>query len=331
MFRNKPFIVAELGANHMGDYRRMVEMIDAAKAAGADAVKFQTYTPEEMTLPGIVIPSGPWAGVQYHNLYSAGSTPRIWHDTLFSHARGLGLTPFSTPFSPDAVDFLETLDCPIYKIASPELTYLPLIAAAARTGKPLIISTGMGNMSEILTAYRVAMDNGAASVTFLHCLSAYPADPVDFHLNTIRCLQSEGFDVGLSDHSLGYVADVVATALGVTVIEKHFTLCRADGGLDSKFSLEPQEFREMVWACRMAHASLGTAKLGVRPSEADSVQYRRSIWITKDVKKGEILTPANMAILRPNYGLPPEDWNNIISKPVNKDLKAGTPMRLDYV
>ena len=223
MFSNKPFIVAELSASHLGDYSRAFQLIDAAKFAGADAIKLQTYVPDEIAAD-VMIHKGPWAGRSYHDLYREGATPWEWHEALFTYAKGLGLVAFSTPFSESAVERLESINCPIYKIASPEITHLSLIAAAARTGKPLIISTGMASLDEINHAYDEAAKNGATEIVFTHCVSAYPAKSSDFNLCTLGALRRAGFRVGLSDHSLGPMAAVIATALGAEVIEKHLTL-----------------------------------------------------------------------------------------------------------
>lgn len=327
---NNPFIVAEIATSHHQSYGKAIELIEAAKEAGADAVKFQTYLPEEIAAD-VPIHSGPWAGRNYRDLYTEGSMPWTWHETLFGHARKIGLVPFSSPFSEAAVNRLETVYCPIYKIASPEITHLSLIAAAARTGKPLIISTGMATLQEILAARKVAKDNGCPRAIFLHCLSAYPAQPADFNLNTMLFMKRAGLEVGLSDHSIGYIPAVTAIALGAVVIEKHFCLDRKDGGPDAQHSLEPHEFEGLVWACRTAASTLGKALFGPRPCELDSVQYRRSIWLVKPMHAGQVISENDLAILRPNYGLPPEDWDKLIGRAVNRDLEAQTPMLQEYL
>jgi N-acetylneuraminate synthase len=326
----KPFIVAEIGASHNGSYSNAIRLIEAAHEAGADAVKFQTYLPEEIAVD-VPIVSGPWAGRSYHDLYSEAAMPWVWYETLFGHARKLGLVPFATPFSEAAVKRLETVYCPIFKIASSEITHLRLIAAAAKTGKPLIISTGMASLAEILAARKVAKDNGATQITFLHCIAAYPAQPEDFNLNNLVFMKHAGLNIGLSDHSPGWVTAVAAVAMGAMVIEKHLVLDRANGGPDAAFSLNPHEFESLVWACRTAYAALGGKPMfGVHPAEKDSEQYRRSIWVVKPMKAGQVITESDVAILRPNYGLPPAEWDKIIGIPVTQDIEAVTPLGLEH-
>jgi pseudaminic acid synthase len=326
MFTNKPFIVAELGAGHNGQIANAFYQIDAAKYAGADAVKFQTYTPDEIAADAI-IETGPWAGRSYRDLYREGKTPWLWHESLFQYAKGQGLVAFSSPFSEKAVELLEGIKCPMYKIASPEITHLPLIEAAARTGKPLIISTGMASFAEIRAAYEVATDSGAQSVTFLHCISAYPAKEADYNLCTLNDMRQCGFKVGLSDHSLSPLIPAMAVTLGATVIEKHLCLDRSKGGIDSAFSLEPDEFAKMVDQCRAAYAALGNEPLyGCRDSEQTSQQYRRSLWVVRAVKRGDLLTKSDIAILRPNYGIEPKHLANAIGKEAIVDIPANTPL-----
>lgn len=327
---NKPFIVAELGASHLNSFNYTCKLMEAAAAAGADAVKFQTYTPAEIAAD-VVIPDGPWKGQRYHDLYREGQMPACWYRTLFEMAYKLGLVPFSSPFSVRSVNLLEELNCPIYKIASPEIIHYPLIAAAAATGKPLIISTGMATKTEIMKAAKVAHDNGASNVTFLHCISAYPAEAEGFNMATFLRLKEWFPRVGLSDHSLTSTAAIIAAANGAAVIEKHFILNRADGGPDAKFSLEPDEFAAMVRDCRAAAKAMGKVVFGVRPGEQTSQQYRRSIWLVKPIKAGEVLTPDHLAILRPNYGLHPKYWDRIIGRTVECDLMPNTPMNWGYI
>ena len=329
-FHQKPFIVAELGASHLGSFNRMLETITAAAKAGADAVKFQTYTPDEISVD-VPIESGPWADRSYHDLYLEAMVPWEWHNALFNLARKLGLVPFSTPFSEAAVARLETIHCPMYKIASPEIVHHRLIAAAARTGKPLIISAGMATIAEIKVAQEIAAVNGSSDATFLHCISAYPAEVSDFNLNSLNWYKFAGIDFGLSDHSLGSTAAVTAVALGASVIEKHFCLSRADGGPDAAFSLMPHEFHDMVKQCRDAYSALGESVFGVKDCEQTSLQYRPSIWLVKPIKAGEALTSEHLAIRRPNYGLPPGDLEVIIGKKVNRTLEPNTPMTWDLI
>ena len=280
MAPRKPFIVAEISANHLGDLERALKLIDAAKAAGADAVKFQTFTVKSMVSdPDYVIPSGPWMGTAVGALYSQAQTPRRWHETLFAYARALEIEPFSTPFSPDDVDFLEELRCPRYKIASFELTDHALIHHAAFTGKPLIISTGMATLEEIADAVHAA--RGCQDLTLLKCTSAYPAKACDANLAAGQALAGYTFGRiahvtkwGLSDHSMGMGVAIAAAVMGATVIEKHLTLRRADGGPDAGFSMEPDEFAQMVTACRDAAAAIGEVRYGPTESEQPQLQFR---------------------------------------------------------
>lgn len=322
---NSPFIIAEISCNHLGDKHRALDLIVAAKNAGADAVKFQTYAPGEIAA-NVLIESGPWVGRSYQELYLEGYTPWIWHEELFTFARNIGIVPFSSAFSVEAVARLETIGCPIYKIASPEIVHLPLIAACAQTRKPLIISTGMAELSEIYKADEVARMNGATEITYLHCLSSYPADPKDFNLETMSMLKKHNFHIGLSDHSISNTASIVAVALGAIVIEKHLTLSRADGGPDAQFSLEPEEFAWLVKDCRAAAKAIGTVQFGCRESEKSSYQYRRSIWLIKDVVAGQVITAEDLAILRPNYGANPMFFDMLVGMKARHDMKAGTPM-----
>lgn len=282
---NRPFIVAELSANHLGSLDRAVDIVQAAADAGADAIKLQTFTPEQMAETNAVVESGPWAGRKLLELYREAHTPREWHKPLFGLAKLRGMVAFSSVFHPDDVDFLETLDCPIYKIASFELTDLALIERTARTMKPVIMSTGMATYDEIAGAARIVWRHGkggamkAASdgdVTLLKCTSAYPADASDSNLATLADIRERfSCDVGLSDHTPGIGVAVAATALGATVIEKHLTLSRADGGPDAAFSMEPHEFAQLVTECRRAAAAIGVVRYGPSASEASSVPLRR--------------------------------------------------------
>lgn len=273
-----PLIVAELSANHLGSLNRALKIIDAAKAAGADAIKFQTYTVKGMVDdPGQVLSSGPWAGRSLGELYAEAMTPRSWHQTLFEYARSISIEPFSTPFTPDDVDFLEELHCPRYKIASFELTDHNLIRYAAKTGKPLIMSTGMATQMEISAAVVNAQAAGCDDITLLKCTSGYPAPPEEVNLATLISLRcAPGVKaVGLSDHTQGLGVAVAATVLGASMIEKHLTLARADGGPDAAFSMEPHEFAQMVTECRRAAAAIGEVRYGPTPAEAPQVALRR--------------------------------------------------------
>ena len=330
MFMNDPFIVAEISANHLGSFDNAVQLVRCAKEAGADAVKLQTYTPDEIAA-NMPITTGPWSGIWYHDLYTQAMTPWEWHEPLFDLIRSLGMVPFSSPFSERAVEMLESIGCPIYKIASPEICYHQLIAAAADTGKPLIISTGMATLAEIYNADSVATCHGAIDTTFLHCISAYPARAKDFNLATMVRMAHHNFKVGLSDHSLDSTAAAAAVALGATVIEKHLCLSRSAGGPDAKFSLEPLEFAAMVEACRHTKEAMGEVVFGCRDSEASSYKHRRSIWLVKDIKKGEIITEDHLAILRPNYGLPPAAWEDVVGKTARVDISLQTPLSMDML
>lgn len=274
-------IIAEVSANHLGSLERALRIVDAAADAGADCVKFQTFTPEQMASPDLIVETDAWKGWKALELYRQAHTPRSWHAPLFARARERGLTPFASVFHPDDVDFLQTLGCPMYKIASFELTDLALIDYAAATGKPIIISTGMASSEEIKQAYLACL----GYPTLLKCTSSYPAPLKDANLATITDLKKRfGPKVGLSDHTIGHTAAVVATALGATMIEKHLTLSRADGGLDAAFSAEPDEFAAMVKACREAESALGTIHYGPTASEADNVKLRRQ----PGGKRGEV-------------------------------------------
>jgi pseudaminic acid synthase len=331
-----PYVIAELSGNHNGDIRRAFRLIEAAKAAGADAVKLQTYTPETMTIdhdgPGFKIKGGLWDGRQLYELYREAQTPWKWHPDLFEHAKKVGITCFSTPFDPSAVDFLETLGAPAYKIASFEIVDTPLIRHAAKTGKPLVISTGMAEESEIEEAARAACDSGKGGIALLHCISAYPAPAEEANLARIPALTSH-YDcpIGLSDHTLGTEVAVAAAALGAAIIEKHLTLARADGGPDAAFSLEPGEFQTLVKSARLAHAAIGRADAERVESEKPNMLFRRSLYAVKDVAAGETLTAYIVRSIRPGYGLAPKHLPEILGHRAKKAIKRGTPMSLDFV
>ena len=331
-----PYIIAELSGNHNGDIRRAFRLIEAAKTAGADAVKLQTYTPETMTIdhdgPGFKIKGGLWDGRQLYELYSEAQTPWKWHPDLFEHAKKVDITCFSTPFDPSAVDFLETFGAPAYKIASFEIVDTPLIRHAAKTGKPLVISTGMAEESEIEEAARTACDSGKGGLALLHCISAYPAPAEEANLARIPALASH-YDcpIGLSDHTLGTEVAVAAVALGAAIIEKHLTLARADGGPDAAFSLEPGEFQTLIKSARLAHAAIGRADAERVESEKPNMLFRRSLYAVKDVATGETLTADNVRSIRPGYGLAPKHLPEILGRRAKKAIKRGTPMSLDLV
>jgi len=331
-----PFIVAELSGNHNGRIERALALIDAAKAAGADAIKLQTYTADTITIdhdgPEFRLTGGPWDGRTLYDLYGEASTPWAWHEALFAHARALDLAVFSSPFDDTAIDFLETLDCPAYKIASFELIDLPLIRKAAATGKPLVMSTGMADPAEISEAVAAAQGAGCDRLILLHCVSAYPAAASDSNLATMPDLaRRHGVPVGLSDHTHGSVVSVAAVALGATLIEKHFTLARADGGPDSGFSLEPAEFAVLVQDCATAYSALGSVQRGPKTAEVSNRAFRRSLYFVSDIAAGEIIGPEHVRSIRPGYGLEPKLIDAVIGTRARVDCARGTPVKWDLI
>lgn len=329
---HRPYLIAEMSGNHNQSLERALEIVDAAAESGADAVKLQTYTADTMTLdlhtPGFVIddPKSLWNGRQLYDLYKEAHTPWEWHAPIMARARARGIACFSSPFDFTAVDFLETLDAPAYKIASFENTDLPLIEKVASTGKPLIISNGMATVAEIGEAVATARRAGAGDIILLKCTSAYPAAPETINLATIANLaETFGCVVGLSDHTMGCGVAVAAVALGATVIEKHFTLSRADGGVDSAFSMEPAEFRTMREEVDRARLAVGTIRYDGTSAEEGSREHRRSLYIAKDLQPGDVLDRENLRSVRPGFGLPPKFLNILLGKRVARALSAGTP------
>jgi len=327
----EPYIVCELSGNHNGSLERALQLLEAAAATGADAVKIQSYTPDTITIdhdgPGFRIEGGLWDGRTLYDLYGEAQTPFEWHEHLFGRARELGVTLFSTPFDESAVDLLEKLGAPAYKIASFEAIDLPLIAYVARTGKPMIISTGMANLEEIGEAVRAARQNGCEQIVLLHCVSSYPAPDEQSNVRTVPDL-AERFDVvsGLSDHTFGSAVAVASIALGGCVVEKHFTLARADGGPDAAFSLEPEEFSTLVEDCKRAWRALGQATYDLQGCERGNLTFRRSLYVVRDIVSGEALTPENVRSIRPGHGLAPKHLAEVLGRRAARDLKRGEPL-----
>jgi len=327
-----PFIVAELSANHGGTLARAKKLVALASRAGVDAVKLQTYTPDTMTLNvksdhfRIDKNHRLWGGRYLHDLYTEAHTPWEWHRTIYESAKDLGITAFSTPFDYTAVEFLESIDNPIYKIASIEIAHLPLIAKVAGTGKPLIISTGAANLGEIDRAVETARHQGADDITLMVCTSAYPANDIDSNLSRIPLLQEAfGAKVGFSDHTTGIGSAIAAVALGATVIEKHFKLNKKETGVDSEFSVSPIEMAQLVLECRNAHRALGSPNAWNLASESTSHDLRPSIHVSENVTRGEVASAENLRICRPNGGLAPQALSRLIGKKFSKSLNRGHP------
>jgi pseudaminic acid synthase len=333
-----PFIIAEMSGNHNSSLERALRMVDIAAEVGADAVKLQTFKPETMTIDsrkeGFVVTAEKslWKGRELFGLFKEAQTAWEWHVPIFERAKERGILCFSSAFDESSVDFLESLNAPAYKIASFECTDVPLIRYVAQTGKPLIISTGMASLGEIEDAVGAARDGGCTNLTLLKCTSTYPASPETTNLSTIPHMRSLfNCDVGLSDHTLGIGAAVAATALGATVIEKHYTIARSDGGVDSAFSLEPDEFASMVAETKVAAAALGSIQYGATPEEQHARLKRRSLYITQDMSKGDVITKNNLRRIRPGLGLPPKFYDSFLGKKVAKDVEKGTPLTFDLL
>jgi N-acetylneuraminate synthase len=331
-----PYVVAEMSGNHNGRIDRAMAILEAAKMAGADAVKLQTYTADTITIdhdgPGFGIEGGLWHGRRLHELYREAHTPWEWHAELFAKGRDLGIAVFSSPFDPTAVEFLEKLGAPAYKIASFEIVDLPLVRLVASTGKPMIVSTGMATLSEIEEAVAAARDAGCRQLALLHCVSGYPTPHEEANVVRIPDL-ARRFDcpVGLSDHSHGTAVAVAAVALGAALIEKHVTLARSDGGPDAAFSLEPPELAELVRSARIAHKALGRASYELKPSERGNTVFRRSLYAVADIRKGETLTAANVRSIRPGYGLAPKHLPSVLGRRAASDIPRGTPLSFDLL
>lgn len=334
----EPFIIAEMSGNHNQSLARALAIVEAAAESGAHAIKLQTYTPDTMTLDikegefFISDPDSLWQGQSVYALYEQAYTPWEWHEKIFARAHELGMVAFSSPFDETAVDFLESLNVPLYKIASFENTDMPLIKKVAQTGKPVIISTGMATLSELDETVRAVRDAGCEQLILLKCTTSYPATAEHSNLLTIPHMRELfACDVGLSDHTLGIGAAVASIALGVTVIEKHFTLDRNDGGVDSQFSLQPAEFTQLVKEAQTAWQALGVVRYGPTSSELGAVKRRRSIYIIDDMIAGTRLTKQNMRCIRPGHGLAPKYYEYLLGRVVKRDIKKGEPMNWDML
>lgn len=331
--KSEPFIIAEMSGNHNQSLDRALEIVEAAAKSGVHALKIQTYTADTMTLNvhgegfDIEDEENLWKGRNLYDLYKEAYTPWEWHKPIFDRARELGMIPFSTPFDETAVDFLEELDVPLYKIASFENTDLPLIRKVAATGKPMIISTGMATVAELDEAVRAAREAGCKDLILLKCTSTYPATAENTNISTIPHMR-DLFDVqvGLSDHTMGTGVAVASVALGATVIEKHFTLSREDGGVDAAFSMEPDEMAALVVETERAWQAMGNVTYGATEKEQASLKFRRSIYVAKDIKAGESFTKENLRVIRPGYGLAPKHYERVLKMTANKDMRAGTPL-----
>jgi pseudaminic acid synthase len=336
---NRPFIIAEMSGNHNQSLDRALNIVEAAAKSGAHALKFQTYTADTMTLDVdnnkdfcINDPKSLWNGETLYKLYQKACTPWEWHKPIFDKCKELGIIGFSTPFDETAVDFLESLDVPFYKIASFENTHLPLIRKVASTGKPIIISTGLASLSELDELVKTIRSAGNDNIILLKCTSSYPSDPKESNILTISHMRNL-FDceVGLSDHTLGIGVAVASVALGATIIEKHFTLSRDDGGVDSAFSLDPDEMKNFVMETQRAWQSLGKISYSMSEKEKKSIQFRRSLYLSKNVKAGEVLTEGNLRIVRPGFGLAPKYLDFILGRKVSCDLSKGTAIKWENI
>ena len=334
----KPYIIAEMSGNHNQSLERALEIVEAAADSGVDALKIQTYTPDTMTLNisegefFIEDKKSLWKGKSLYELYAEAMTPWEWHAPIMERCKKLNIDFFSSPFDATAVDFLEKLGVSFYKIASFELNDIPLIKKVAQTGKPMIMSTGMATVSEIYDAVETARQNGCKDIVLLKCTSSYPADPKEANLMTIKSLRDTfGVEVGLSDHTMGMAVPIAAVAMGATVIEKHFTIKRADGGVDSAFSMEPQEFKEMIREVNRAKDAVGSIHFGLTDSELRSRVFRRSVYISEDVKKGEIFNEKNLRVIRPGLGLQPKYFTTVLGLKAKDNYQKGTPLSWDKI
>jgi pseudaminic acid synthase len=337
-YQHKPFVIAEMSGNHNQSIDKALAIIDAAAESGAHAVKLQTYTADTLTINAshgefnISDSSSLWKGRNLYELYQEAMTPWEWHKALFDRAREKGIFCFSTPFDDTAVDFLEDLEMPVYKIASFENNHLPLLKKIAGTGKPVIMSTGISKLADIEKAVSTLRENGCKELVLLKCTSTYPASPENTNIRTIPHMSALfNCHVGLSDHTLGIGTAITSVALGARVIEKHFTLNRAEGGVDSAFSMEPHEFRSLVDESERAFLSLGEIKYGILPDEMKSLTFKRSIYVVEDMQAGEIFTPLNIRIIRPGLGASPEHYEMLLGKKINRIVKKGTALTFDLI
>lgn len=332
---HKPFIIAEMSGNHNQSLERALELVDAAAEAGAHALKLQTYTADTITLKGahtINDENSLWNGQELYDLYSKAYTPWEWHKAIFERAREKGMLAFSSPFDESAVDFLETLNVPMYKIASFENTHHPLLVKVAKTGKPVIVSTGVSTKEDIDETVKVLREAGCEDLILLKCTSTYPASPENTNLLTIPDLEKKyNCLIGLSDHTMGIGASVAAVALGARIIEKHFTLRRADGGVDSNFSLEPEELKSLVIETERAFLAIGTVQYGIQKAEDKSLFFKRSIYAAEDINAGDLITEKNVRVIRPGNGLHPRYYFQLLGKTAAKSFKKGTPLTLDVL
>lgn len=334
--QHDPYIIAEMSANHNGDFNNALKIIEEAKRCGADAVKMQTYTPDTITLesdlPDFQINDGLWRGKTLYELYEWAHTPWEWHAPLFEHARKVGITIFSSPFDTTAVDLLENLNAPAYKIASFEAIDLPLIRYVASTGKPMIISTGMADNEEIQEAIVAAREGGCKDLAILHCVSGYPAPAEDYNLVTVAdMIDRFGLVTGLSDHTLDNTTAIASVALGASIVEKHFTLNSSGGGPDDSFSLEPKDLVALCQAVRCAKRAMGVVDYGRKSSERNNVQFRRSLYFVKGVNAGDVITEDCVRSVRPGYGLAPKYLNMIVGKTAKVDVDFGMPVSLKLI
>lgn len=334
-YKHRPFIIAEMSGNHNQSLDKALSIIDAAAASGADAIKLQTYTADTLTIKGAYTISDKkslWYGKELYDLYQEAYTPWEWHEALFKRAKEQGIICFSTPFDESSVDFLESIGNPFYKIASFENNYHHLLLKVAKTGKPVIMSTGITTLNELSESVQILKEGGCTDLVLLKCTSSYPSSPESSNLKTIPEMQNRfGCLVGLSDHTMGIGVAIAAIALGAVVIEKHFTLNRSEGGVDSAFSIEPHELKQLVIEAERAWQSIGAINYEINVEEEKSISFKRSIYISKDIKKGEAFNFNNIRIIRPGFGIAPKFYEQVLNKTASTDLKSGTPLTWNVI